>query len=293
MNSFVRKLFSRKSHGDKNTQTDAEMPRNTLASIESDYGHSSEDAISIEYDDSVKHRLAELTFSNDLDIKNFWTFFDELLPEAAKLIVEAQTGSTSVLQRKLKLGYNRAGRIIDQLELLKIVGPFLGSEPRKVRIKSHDELENYLQLVYNGLETYYFENQTEIGTLVRELENASLAETLNRKEIEIQREVEIQKLKLIELNQKKAIQQEAYRQIISEKLVARVIKDQNGNEIQLPEELVINVWQKDKGRCANCGSTDRIGVEPIILISEGGGITIKNLQLLCNTCSVIRTLDKI
>ncbi len=69
---------------------------------------------------------------------------DELFEEAARLIVATQQGSTSLLQRKLKLGYNRAGRIIDQLEAAGIVGPFEGSKAREVKIKDEISLEQIL-----------------------------------------------------------------------------------------------------------------------------------------------------
>ena len=59
---------------------------------------------------------------------------DDLFREAAEVIVTAQQGSASLLQRKLKLGYNRAGRIIDQMEVAGIVGPFEGSKARQVLI---------------------------------------------------------------------------------------------------------------------------------------------------------------
>lgn len=70
---------------------------------------------------------------------------DELFEEAAFLIVSAQQGSTSLLQRKLKLGYNRAGRIIDQLEAAGIVGPFEGSKAREVKFATEFALEQYLK----------------------------------------------------------------------------------------------------------------------------------------------------
>ena len=69
---------------------------------------------------------------------------DALFEEAAKLIVGHQQGSTSLIQRKLKLGYNRAGRLIDQLEAAKIVGPFEGSKAREVLIKDPMSLEQLL-----------------------------------------------------------------------------------------------------------------------------------------------------
>ena len=70
---------------------------------------------------------------------------DELFEDAARLIVQTQQGSTSLLQRKLKLGYNRAGRIIDQLEAAGIVGPFEGSKAREVRVANEMALEQLLK----------------------------------------------------------------------------------------------------------------------------------------------------
>ena len=69
---------------------------------------------------------------------------DDLFKEAARLIVREQQGSTSLIQRKMNLGYNRAGRIMDQLEDAGIVGPSEGSKPRQVRITSLESLEELL-----------------------------------------------------------------------------------------------------------------------------------------------------
>ena len=70
---------------------------------------------------------------------------DELFREAAEVIVSAQQGSASLLQRKLKLGYNRAGRIIDQMEVAGIVGPFEGSKARQVLISDLNTLDQFLK----------------------------------------------------------------------------------------------------------------------------------------------------
>jgi DNA segregation ATPase FtsK/SpoIIIE, S-DNA-T family len=70
---------------------------------------------------------------------------DALFEESARILVQNQQGSTSLLQRKLKIGYNRAGRIIDQLEAAGIVGPFEGSKAREVIIKSELDLEQFLK----------------------------------------------------------------------------------------------------------------------------------------------------
>ena len=69
---------------------------------------------------------------------------DALFPDAARIVVMHQQGSASLLQRKLKLGYNRAGRIVDQLEGAGIIGPFKGSKARDVLYADEITLEEYL-----------------------------------------------------------------------------------------------------------------------------------------------------
>ena len=70
---------------------------------------------------------------------------DPMFDDAARLLVAHQQGSTSLIQRKMKLGYNRAGRIIDQLEGAGIVGPFEGSKAREVLVKDMEHLEEILR----------------------------------------------------------------------------------------------------------------------------------------------------
>jgi S-DNA-T family DNA segregation ATPase FtsK/SpoIIIE len=82
--------------------------------------------------------------SADLDDK------DTLFDEAASVVVKHQSGSTSLIQRKLRLGYNRAGRIIDQLEAAGIVGPFEGSKARQVLVRDELALEEVLQHLNNN-----------------------------------------------------------------------------------------------------------------------------------------------
>jgi S-DNA-T family DNA segregation ATPase FtsK/SpoIIIE len=74
---------------------------------------------------------------------------DTMFEEAARIIVTHQQGSTSLLQRRLKLGYNRAGRLIDQLESAGIVGPFEGSKAREVLVKDEYSLEQLLNTLNN------------------------------------------------------------------------------------------------------------------------------------------------
>jgi S-DNA-T family DNA segregation ATPase FtsK/SpoIIIE len=79
--------------------------------------------------------------NNDVDLKKR----DPLFDEAARLVVQHQQGSTSLIQRRMQLGYNRAGRIIDQLEAAGIVGPFEGSKAREVIVQDPQTLEQILK----------------------------------------------------------------------------------------------------------------------------------------------------
>lgn len=93
-----------------------------------------------EYVDSKEPSLSDATLDDR----------DALFEEAARIIVDHQQGSTSLVQRKLRIGYNRAGSIIDQLEVAGVVGPFSGSKAREVLIPDQMSLEQLLNSL-NGL----------------------------------------------------------------------------------------------------------------------------------------------
>lgn len=85
-------------------------------------------------EDSEIHGVSGIKYSD----------LDDMFEDAARLVVSNQHGSTSMIQRRLKLGYNRAGRIMDQLEAMSIVGAGDGSKPREVLVFDEMELERYL-----------------------------------------------------------------------------------------------------------------------------------------------------
>ena len=88
--------------------------------------------------------------------------FDELLPQAVDVIFETKHASVSMLQRRLKLGYSRAARLVDQMEQLGIVGPFEGSKPRQVLITKQQWQE--MQLMNGAAPTERFQTEMEFGT---------------------------------------------------------------------------------------------------------------------------------
>ncbi len=94
-----------------------------------------------EFDPSELGKSPFNTGSSSSSAQNGGADRDELFYEAAKLIVREQVGSTSAIQRKMGLGYNRAGRIMDQLEQAGIVGPPEGSKPRQVKVTSLELLD--------------------------------------------------------------------------------------------------------------------------------------------------------
>jgi len=94
----------------------------------------------------AKYQTKETISTHDtMPIDEEYDDNDPLFEDAARLIVSSQSASTSLLQRKMKLGYNRAGRLMDQLEAAGIVGASQGSKSRDVLIKTESELENLLE----------------------------------------------------------------------------------------------------------------------------------------------------
>ena len=97
-----------------------------------------------------RYNLPEYTHPNDNNSTlNKGGEKDEFFEDAARLVVIQQQGSTSMIQRKMKLGYNRAGRIMDELETVGIVGKSDGSRSRQVLVKSEDELNEILSNLKN------------------------------------------------------------------------------------------------------------------------------------------------
>ncbi len=94
---------------------------------------------------SKRYLLPSLVEQRSAGGSNFLADLDPMFEEAARVIVRHQQGSVSLIQRKLKLGYARAARIVDQLEQAGIVGASLGSKAREVLIETEEELETHLR----------------------------------------------------------------------------------------------------------------------------------------------------
>lgn len=209
--------------------------------------------------------------------------FDPLLEDAARLVIQSQMGSTSLIQRRMKLGYNRAGRIMDNLEQIGIVGPNQGSAAREVRIKTEAELEKLIQNGFKFFNTdvnsFYEENKIEIEKRRIEYQEQLKDQQLKSEKDQIRQE-------LLEKERKKQLQRDVFKELLEEGLISNQFGDSEWNREPIPQDVKDKVWNRDSGRCVKCGSQENLEFDHIIPFSKGGATTYRNLQILCKKCNI-------
>lgn len=209
---------------------------------------------------------------------------DPLFDEAARLVVLHQEGSTSLIQRNLKLGYNRSGRIIDQLELAGVVGPFEGNKSREVLVYKESDLEFFIFKKGSFFDDILVNHEIYIAEKVAEIIEAR----------EIERENELKKAIKTQILQKESLrkEKESLRDLeikVRKELIAEGFLDESGvNESRrtsIPQDVLDIVWRRDQGKCVKCESQELIEFDHIIPFSKGGSNTPRNLQILCQKCN--------
>ena len=260
----------------------------------------------------IENLKNQLGISKEIDDAADKTFnaknIDSILFDCAKVIVQTQSGLTSMLQRRFNLGYNRAGRIMDQLEALRIVGPASGSKPRDVYFKNENDLNDFLNTLDTGQIqnskispinlnqfpiTFYDENKQEIDKLINQ----------GKEKIRFEAEMQIKQLQDYKLsieNAKKAkikksilakeehkeLYKNVYNELVNDGQISIAINENERRREPIPQDVQDRVWNRDGGKCVKCGSQENLEFDHIIPFSRGGANTYRNLQILCESCNI-------
>lgn len=242
----------------------------------------SEKAEQAKLTEQEKNKLIERFAREELD-RTYPASFDPLLEDAVRLIVQNQIGSTSLLQRRMKLGYNRAERLMDQLHQIGVVGPYLGSKARDVFIKTEDDLNHFLQngfkIMQEDLQGFYEEHKIEIEKKKEEI-------IQQKKQQQIEHEKNLIRQELLEKERKKQLQREVYKELLDKGAISNQSIDKDSSREPIPQDVMDKVWNRDGGKCVKCGSQENLEFDHIIPFSKGGANTYRNLQILCKKCNV-------
>lgn len=218
---------------------------------------------------------------------------DTLIKEAAEIVVISQQGSASLLQRKLKLGYNRAGRLIDQLEGLGIIGSFEGSKPREVNIKSLAELESILQTGEYLSENCKLFKRDYLHLYENQISQKIEDYYLKLEEDELEREKEQIRFEILEAENKKKEKErlKTLRREIEKELSesGEISISLTSKRERIAQDVMDKVWNRDGGKCVLCGKSEKLEFDHIIPFSKGGSNTFRNLQLLCENCNRVKS----
>jgi 5-methylcytosine-specific restriction endonuclease McrA len=241
-------------------------------------------SLSFTITETQKSELIEQLANNNDSLDNLKNKInDPMLEMAAMTIVKNQSGSTSLIQRRFNLGYNRACRVMDSLEKLGIVGASIGGRPRDVLIKTEEQLQSFLKtgMIYSkiDIDRFYQENKTLIDTRKLEIEQQAI-------DAQLKYEKDLIRASLLEQERKKNLHREVYRELIEEGHINRQISGNDSSRERIPQDVMDSVWNRDSGKCVKCGGQESLEFDHIIPFSKGGANTYRNLQILCKKCNL-------
>ncbi len=292
---MFRQLFSRNKIESTKSEVNSDFSRQQdnekeVKSIDKEVINLTENEIDKFVEIEIQRRILK---TEGQEIQTEETRFDPLFKESAILIVASQQGSTSLIQRKFSIGYNRAGRIIEQLEVAGILGPFEGSKPRDVLVKNTQDLEILLK-GKSLKENYFYENilPDKIDFI-----QSRVDEYFKNKEVEIENQLkETLKLQLLQEHKEKIekqkinqLKEQLRTEMLQNGLITEEIDEESRSREPIPQEIQNKVWNRDGGKCVKCGSQEKLEFDHIIPFSKGGSNTYRNLQLLCEKCNRLKS----
>lgn len=238
----------------------------------------------IEFTEKEKDELIDQLARDENDfLSTYIENLDPVIEDAARLIVQSQIGSTSLLQRRMKLGYNRAERLMDQLEYIGVVGVNQGSRVREVLIKDEAEFEHFLQTQFRlfkiDIQAFYEDYKSEI-------ERRKLEYQEQKEQQQIQYEKSLIRQNFLEKGKKRQLQREVYKVLLDKETISNQSIEKGLSREPIPQDIMDKVWNRDGGKCVKCGSQENLEFDHIIPFSKGGANTYRNLQILCKKCNI-------
>lgn len=245
-----------------------------------------------EIQEFIKREIKERTSSDaNFELSSF--LYDPKFKEAAEVIVVAQQGSASLIQRKLKLGYNRAGKLVDQLESAGIVGAFNGSKARDVLISDLSSLDTLLKVNdknndrFNHFKEHVLPiHEALIFSKVNEVQKAQEIEEKNKLKEILKKEILDKENEKIEKEKIRQLKIQARNELIEKGLISDLDQSATNRRESIAQDVLDKVWNRDGGKCVLCGTQEKLEFDHIIPYSKGGSNTYRNLQILCETCNL-------
>ena len=228
----------------------------------------------------LQKRINEIAYSLLNDFRSTRIYDDDFYKDfqrVAKEVIKHQSIKMSFLEEEFNLEYTTIIPIFDELERLKIISGDRMTLGRSVYVRDENELNQILKEIEEK-RSFYSINYDAIQQYIEKYIE-------NKKQEREEREKQEIKEKLLEKERKKQLYKQAFEELIEEGLIFNQRKSGEKSREPIPKDIMNQVWNRDGGKCVQCGSQENLEFDHIIPFSKGGATTYRNLQLLCQKCN--------